>query len=297
MAGQIYSNALGLGGIGGLAQTTTTATTYAGYGAWGQQGTATSWANAGQYVQGAQAQLQTQALDYSMMYQTQMRVTIPQQRIIMPNSVWSSWNDSSDSSYTVTTSEALDTYDFPARVWGQWMEHDRDRQREAAYFLNERGLEEVRRENERREQEYREAAARYNDPEAIAERERLAQERLQKAEEEKKQKEQAEEVAQVLLGELIGEEQLEVYKETGRIFVNGRKHSYLITKSGGVQRVEKGKTVDLCVHIQQRILLPPTDNVIGLAMHIKSDEKDFNKVANASNPKPRPKLLPLAANY
>ncbi len=215
----------------------------------------------------------------------------------MPNT-WSNWN--SDTSYTSTTEawdDTTNTVDFPQRVWGQWIEHERDREREAAMFLNERALEQVREENARREREYQQAAERYNDPEMVAARERQAQERLIKAEEEKKQKEKAEEVAQVLLGELIGEEQLEVYKETGRIFVNGRKNSYLLTKHGGVQRVEKGKMVDLCVHIQEKILLPPTDNVIGLAMHIKADEKDFNKVANASNPKPRPKVLPLAANY
>ena len=100
-----------------------------------------------------------------------------------------------------------------------------------------------------------------------------------------------------MLGELIGEEQLAVYKNTGRLLVAGKKHDYLVHKTGGVQRVEKGKIVDLCVHVQEKILLPPTDNVIGLAMHIKADEKDFNKVANASTPAPRPKDLALAANY
>lgn len=279
-----------------LTQTSTTANSYAGGGAYGMQGTA-SWTNSGlgQYVQGAQFDLRTQAQQQSMMYQAQLRVTIPQQRIYMPQT-WSSWMNSDDTSYTTSTIDS-ETYNFPQMVWGQWMEHERDRQHEAAYFLNEQGYEEVRRENARREQEYQQAAARYNDPEMIAERERVAQERLQKAAEEKERKETAEEVAQVLLGELIGGEQLEMYAKTGRILVKGKKDDYLIYKTGKVQRVEKGKLVDLCVYTQQRVTMPETDNVIGLALHIKSDEKDFNKTANASRPIPRPVNLPEAANF
>lgn len=213
----------------------------------------------------------------------------------MPNT-WSAWNNSDDTSYTTETVDS-NSYDFPQRVWGAWMEHERENHQQAAYLLNEQGYQEVRRENARREAQYQQHQAQYNSPEAVEERQRLAQERIEKAAKETERKKAAEEVAQVLLGELIGEEQLEVYQDTGRIFVNGEKHSYLITKSGGVQRVEKGKIVDLCVHVSEKILIPPTDNVIGLAMHIKADEKDFNKVANASRPQPLPKLLPLAANY
>lgn len=279
-----------------LTQTSSSAMTYAGGGAWGQQGTA-SWTNSGlgQYVQGTQFALRSQRMPDRFMYQAQMQVTIPQQRIYMPNT-WSAWNNSDDTSYTTETVES-NTYDFPQRVWGAWMEHERDCNQQAAYLLNEQGIEEVRRENARREAQYQQQRAQYESPEAVAERERLAQERLDKAAKETERKEAAEEVAQILLGELIGEEQLEIYQETGRIFVNGKRDSYLLTKSGGVQRVERGKIVDLCVHVQEKILLPPADNVIGLAMHIKADEKDFNKVANASNPKPRPKQLALAANY
>jgi len=277
-------------------QTSTTATSYAGGGAYGMQGTA-SWTNAGlgQYVQGVQFDLRTQAQQQSMMYQAQLRVTIPQQRIYMPHT-WSSWMNSDDTSYTTETVDS-NSYDFPQRVWGAWMEHERDQHQQAAYLLNEQGYEEVRRENARREQQYQDAARRYNDPEMIAARERLAQERLEKEAYVKKQKEQAEEVAQVLLGELIGGDQLERYAKTGRILVKGNKHDYLIYKTGKVQRVEKGKLVDLCVYTKEKITMPETDNVIGLALHIKSDEKDFNKTANASRPIPRPVNLPEAANF
>jgi len=284
--------------LGGYAmQTSASASSYAGGGAYGMQGTA-SWSNVGQYVQGAQADLRTQHAVDSMMLQTQMRVTIPQQRIYMPSSqVWSSWtNSGDDTSYTTQTIDS-NTYDFPQMVWGQWMEHERDQHQQAAYLLNESGLEEVRRENARREAQYQQQRAQYDLPEAVAERERVAQERLKKAAEERERKETAEEVAQVLLGELIGGDQLEMYAKTGRILVKGNKNDYLIYKTGKVQRVEKGKLVDLCVYTQQRVTMPETDNVIGLALHIKSDEKDFNKTANASRPIPRPVNLPEAANF
>ena len=217
--------------------------------------------------------------------------------------IWSSWTDGTgDNSYSTDnlvdhgTDSLVDhaTIDYPQMVWGTWMEHDREQADQARYQLNQQGLQAVRQENARREAQYQQQRAQYESPEAVADRARLAQERLEKAAEETKRKETAEEVAQILLGELIGEEQLAVYKETGRLLVTGRKHDYLVHKTGGVQRVEKGKIVDLCVHVQEKILLPPTDNVIGLAMYIKADEKDFNKVANASRPAPRPKDLALA---
>ena len=292
MANSLTASALG----SYLTQTSTSATSYAGGGAWGQQGTA-SWTNSGlgQYVQGTQFDLRTQAQQNSFMYQAQLRVTVPQQRIYMPQT-WSAWNNSDDTSYTTQTVDS-NTYDFPQMVWGQWMESEREHQQQAAHFLNEAGIEEVRRENARREAQYEQQRARYDSPGAVAERERIAQVRLEEAAKIKKLKENAEDVALVLLGELIGGEQLEIYKKTGRILVSGRKHDYMIKKSGGVSRVEKGKMVDLCVHVQEKILLPPTDNVIGLAMHIKADEKDFNKVANASRPTSRPEQLAEAANY
>lgn len=193
--------------------------------------------------------------------------------------IWSSWNDSS---YTET--QTVSAVDYQRHVWGAWMEHERDRAQDAHYMLNQQGLEQVQRENARRQAEYERLRADYQQAEEAVK-------------ETNKRKENAEEVAQILLGELIGEEQLAVYKETGRLLVKGKKHDYLVHKSGGVQRVEKDKIVDLCVHVQEKILIPPTDNVIGLSMYIKADEKDFNKVANASRPTPRPKELALAANY
>ena len=203
---------------------------------------------------------------------------MPQQQI------WSSWTDSS----YITQSETVSTVDFQQRVWGQWVEHEYDQGQQARYMLNEQGLEEVRRENARRQAEYERARAR---------QQANAEEHARRAAEETERKEAAEDVAQVLLGEIIGEEQLAVYKETGRLLVRGSKHDYLVWKTGKVQRVEKNKIVDLCVYTKERIIMPATDNVIGLAMHIKADEKEFNKIANASRPVAKPKELALAANY
>ncbi len=264
----------GLGGYGSYAmQTSTSDTSYAGYGAYGQTGTASfTW--------------QTQANAYDMRQRTSLQVQMAQQqRVIMPNTgIWSAWN-TDGTSYTTDT---VETVSYQQHVWGAWVEHDQNAYDQARYQLNEQGLEAVRQENARREAEYAQAARRY----AVRDEARAV-----KAAEEAERKKAAEEVAQVLLGEIIGEEQLAVYKETGRLLVTGKEHDYLVHKSGGVQRVEKGKIVDLCVHVKERILLPPTDNVIGLAMFIKADEKDFNKVANASRPAPRPNELALAANY
>ena len=265
-------------------QTTTTDTSYAGGGAWGQQGTASWTTNAGNFVGSPTYQWHTQQSYDSMRMQTQLRVSVPAQRIYMSEGVWSSWTDSS---YTTQT-ETVSTLYFQQRVWGQWVEHEYDQGQQARYMLNEQGLEEVRRENARRQAEYERARAR---------QQANAEEHARLAAEETERKDAAEDVAQVLLGEIIGEEQLAVYKETGRLLVRGSKHDYLVWKTGKVQRVEKNKIVDLCVYTKERIIMPATDNVIGLAMHIKADEKEFNKIANASRPVAKPKELALAANY
>lgn len=111
---------------------------------------------------------------------------------------------------------------------------------------------------------------------AAANRERMERE----AEERRKQAEAAELKASELLLDLIGQEQMDVFKETGRLLVKGRKFDYLIHKSGKVQRIEKDKVVDLCIHVAHSYDLPKTDKVIGLGLAAKADEKRFNKEAN-----------------
>jgi hypothetical protein len=92
----------------------------------------------------------------------------------------------------------------------------------------------------------------------------------------------AEITAQELLLELIGDEQLSMYKKTGRLIVQGRKHDYIIRKDGGVFRIEKDKVFDLCIHLRDQYKYPRTDNVIALKLAIEVEEKNFNKTANAS---------------
>ena len=114
----------------------------------------------------------------------------------------------------------------------------------------------------------------------------------------------AEVTAQELLGELIGDEQLKVYRETGRLLVKGRNFDYLIQKGGKTKRLKKNKVIDLCVHINNpyddnnRVqMLPQTDRVIGLALAAKLDESKFNETANIVQTVKRNDPLPKAAVY
>jgi hypothetical protein len=99
--------------------------------------------------------------------------------------------------------------------------------------------------------------------------------------EEEERKKKAELTAQELLEDLISKEQLEYYKETGRLLVRGRKHDYVVKRAGGVYKVEKDKVVDLCIHLREQFKYPVTDNVIALKLFIESDENSFLKTANS----------------
>lgn len=131
--------------------------------------------------------------------------------------------------------------------------------------------------------------------EARAERERLEAEREVERQAEAKRKEEAEDRAKELLLDLIGEDELTVYNETGRLFVRGRNHDYLIEKTGTVKRVEKDKLVDLCIHLEQKHSMPKTDNVIALKLLAEADEYKFNQLANNHGSVQLPEELPRAA--
>ena len=117
-------------------------------------------------------------------------------------------------------------------------------------------------------------------------RRRIKRERREKFESEKRvrllkeKKEKAENVALSLLGELIGNRELKIYKETGRLFVKGNNFDYLLHKQGKVQRYEKDKIVDLCIHFKQKYSYPETDNVIGLKLLAEENDKKFNELSN-----------------
>ena len=114
-----------------------------------------------------------------------------------------------------------------------------------------------------------------------------------------RKRETAEKKAQQLLMDLIGPEQLEVYKETGRLYVRGNQHDYILKKGGLVTQVGKDKVIDMCVHLAERSSFPETDNVVGLKLMLESEaERKVLKLANyhAYSERLRDKAeLPLAA--
>jgi hypothetical protein len=106
--------------------------------------------------------------------------------------------------------------------------------------------------------------------------------------------------ARELLEDLIGEEQMKVYRETGRLLVHGEKFDWLITnyhfgekrkqtyfdytRNVKIQRVEKDKIVDLCVahhSDEDKRRIPVTDQVIGFLLHAKHAEDYLHKTANS----------------
>ena len=99
--------------------------------------------------------------------------------------------------------------------------------------------------------------------------------------EEKERKELAELTAQELLEDLIGGEELALYRETGRLVVPGRKYTYVLKKEGGVYKVEKDKIIDLCIHLKEKYKYPETDNIISLKALIEANEYEFLKIANS----------------
>lgn len=111
-------------------------------------------------------------------------------------------------------------------------------------------------------------------------------------EEQKKEQEEArklaEDKAQILLEELIGKEEMAIYKETGRILVKGRHdHDFIVRKDATTIILPKNKVVSLRGSIKARsscIILkehtPPTDKVIGLKLALENDEKATLKVGN-----------------
>lgn len=123
----------------------------------------------------------------------------------------------------------------------------------------------------------------------------IRQERYRTQKDQIEKKKKAEEKALELLLDLIGKEQLEIYKKTGRLFVKGNKYDYIIQKSGFIKRVEKDKITDLCVHLSNRYKFPDTDNVIAMKLALEIDEDLVLKKANIHGFEKRTNKLPEAA--
>jgi hypothetical protein len=116
--------------------------------------------------------------------------------------------------------------------------------------------------------------------------------RAKKVEQDRKD---AETKAKELLMDLIGDEEIKVYEETGRLFVKGRKHDYIVNKGGFVQQITKDKMIDLCVHLEDRYAMPETDNVIALKLALEAQEDKVLEMANVHNRNDRPSELPKSA--
>jgi len=98
--------------------------------------------------------------------------------------------------------------------------------------------------------------------------------------EQNKLSEVAEIKAQDLLKDFIGEEELKVYNETGRLYVKGEKGEYIVRRGSTIQKIEGNKVIDFCVHLKNRGYFPPTDNVIALKFLLEEDENKVLKLAN-----------------
>jgi hypothetical protein len=131
------------------------------------------------------------------------------------------------------------------------------------------------------------------------ERQRAYREEQQRVEEEARQKREALKIAEVkaneLLQDLIGEEQLKIYLETGRLLVKGSNFDYMLQRDGKVTRIEQDKMIDLCIHLRDQWQVPPTDNVIALKLLAEADDYKFNQLANVVKERTRPFELPRAA--
>ena len=114
----------------------------------------------------------------------------------------------------------------------------------------------------------------------LSRREKQRRKNLAKIEIHKRNREAAEIKAKELLLDLIGEDQLKIYNETGRLFVRGRKNDYIVQEHGYVKKLEKDKVVDLCIHLNNKTKYPETDNVIALKLLIEGSEEKFTKTAH-----------------
>lgn len=207
------------------------------------------------------------------------------------NACWGYWNEgTADSSYTTTTYTSGDT------IWYEWNTSCRD------YNTSSTDQVWTTWTSDSYTVTYVES---YHKPFTAPKRSR-AEETQQEinriwneilAEELQAEKEEAENVAMELLGDLIGDDQLEIYRKTGRLLVHGNKHDWLVRKGGIIAKVEKGKLIDHCVHLLSRYSYPPTDNVITLALRIKENESEVERIANRHASPKQLDEIKLAANF
>jgi hypothetical protein len=118
----------------------------------------------------------------------------------------------------------------------------------------------------------------------------------QKAIKEREQKLiKAEKVAKLLLGELIGPELLKKYEETGKLMFHGQTGTFILDRSGVHKFIKADKITNLCIHLKEKQIYPPTDNMIALKTLLQADEKEFYKIANKTPMGNAPLQLPECA--
>lgn len=109
----------------------------------------------------------------------------------------------------------------------------------------------------------------------------------------KTKEQEAELTARELLKDLISEEEMKTYEDTGRLLVKGKEFDYVLTKGyqTSVLKVAKGKIISLsdkmkikgrslCVHPVNQSILPTTDRVIAMKLAIELEEKRMLGLAN-----------------
>lgn len=176
-------------------------------------------------------------------------------------SAWSAWADSGGTS----TATYTDNQETVWRIWSGKYTYKVQSNGQVVYV------------SDKKKHSVEEARA----AKAQRELDRIWRDLLIKEQEEEKQ--QAEDTALVLLGELVSPVELEHYKQHGEILVRGKKADYLVRKQAGVIKLEKDKVTSLCVHLKENYAYPPTDNTIAMKLLIEGEEKEFNKIANHSN--------------
>jgi hypothetical protein len=92
--------------------------------------------------------------------------------------------------------------------------------------------------------------------------------------------ERSEQVAQGLLGDLLGHEARELQRETGLAMERGKLGVWLVGEAGALLVVAGGRRVHcFCVGVNDSDL-PPSDKVAHLLLALRTDEEGFATVAN-----------------
>jgi hypothetical protein len=92
--------------------------------------------------------------------------------------------------------------------------------------------------------------------------------------------EEAEPVAQGLLGDLLGHEQRELQRDTGLALEQGELGTWLVAEGGALLVTQGGRRVHcFCVGVPE-LGLPPSDRISHLLLALRTDEGGFATVAN-----------------